>query len=192
MKKSRGKQNRKNIEICILAGGLSQRMGRDKVRLRLGNRTVLSLIKAEARKTKLPVRVIRHDVVPRCGPLGGVLTALQTSPADAVLFLACDTPFITCGLLTFLLSQQGETCALFVRHAGRCGFPFMISVDSRSVVRRQIDSEELSLQALARKLKARKVTLSGAWSAQLENLNTPENWKRAKQRWAAEKSRTAR
>src|SRR5437867_5654697 len=84
--------------ICILAGGLSQRMGRDKSRLRLGSKTLLRLIRIEAGELGLPLRVIRRDLIPRCGPLGGVYTALKTSKAEAELFLACDMPFVSAGL----------------------------------------------------------------------------------------------
>src|ERR1044072_1658113 len=42
-------------EGCILAGGLSRRMGRDKTRLRLGGRTVLGQIRATARQLRHPV-----------------------------------------------------------------------------------------------------------------------------------------
>ncbi|MBI3255114.1 MAG: NTP transferase domain-containing protein, partial [Nitrosarchaeum sp.] len=33
--------------------------------------------------------------VPRCGPLGGILTGLRSAKTEAVLFLACDMPLIT-------------------------------------------------------------------------------------------------
>src|SRR5262245_53027899 len=62
---------------AILAGGRSSRMGRDKSRLRVGRRTMLTHAKQAAQALGLPVRVIRRDIVPRCGPLGGVLTALK-------------------------------------------------------------------------------------------------------------------
>src|SRR6266566_1093085 len=93
-----------SVEICILAGGLSRRMGRDKSRLRLGRRTMLGHIRGEARKLGFPVRVIRRDAVPRCGPLGGVYTALKTTRAHAVVFLACDMPFVSADLIAFLLA----------------------------------------------------------------------------------------
>src|SRR2546430_17716334 len=88
-----------SIEICLLAGGQSRRMGRDKSRLKLGRRTLLGHIRAEAKTLGLPVRVIRRDLVPRCGPLGGIYTALKSTRADGVLFLACDMPFVRAALL---------------------------------------------------------------------------------------------
>jgi molybdopterin-guanine dinucleotide biosynthesis protein A len=77
-----------DIEACILAGGLSSRMGREKAQLKLAGRTLLAHVKKVAREACLPVRVIRRDLVARCGPLGGVYTALRTSHAKTVVFLA--------------------------------------------------------------------------------------------------------
>ena len=94
------------VEICILAGGLSTRMGRDKANLRIGGRTLLAHIRSTAKALGLPVRVIRCDLVPRCGPLGGIYTALKTTAADAVLFLACDMPCVTETLLQTVLRKN--------------------------------------------------------------------------------------
>src|SRR6187399_1903646 len=119
-----------SFEICILAGGLSRRMGRNKSRLRLGRRTLLGHIRAEAKKRGFAVRVICRDVVPRCGPLGGIYTALKSTRADAVMFLACDMPFVTAELLLAVHRRSGDGSKdLFVR-SETVGFPFVL----RSVV----------------------------------------------------------
>ena len=86
---------RRSVEVVILAGGLSERMGRDKARLRLGGRSLLSILRQVSREAGLPCRVLRRDTVKRCGPLGGILTALTSSKHEACLFLSCDMPFIT-------------------------------------------------------------------------------------------------
>ena len=97
-----------DCEICILAGGLSRRMGREKSKLKLGKRTMLGHIRATAKATGLPVRVIRRDSVPRCGPLGGIYTALKSTPAATVLFLSCDMPLVSVELLQKLLKTKAE------------------------------------------------------------------------------------
>src|SRR6188768_3177380 len=88
-----------NSEIAILAGCRSSRMGQNKSRLRLGKRTLLGHVRATAERLRLPVRVIRKDLVPGCGPLGGIHTALKTSRKQVILFLPCDTPFVSLALL---------------------------------------------------------------------------------------------
>ena len=114
-------------EVCILAGGLSSRMGRNKAALRLGGRTLLARIRALAKPLSLPVRVIRIDLIPGCGPLGGIQTALATSRAAGSLFLSCDMPFVSTDLLRRILRGAGaRTPALFVREAKEFGFPFLL------------------------------------------------------------------
>src|SRR5438046_804749 len=145
-----------SIEICILAGGLSRRMGRDKSRLRLGRRTMLGHIRGEARELGLSVRVIRRDAVPRCGPLGGVYTALKTTRADAVMFLACDMPFVSAALLRAMHRRFGEgNKYLFVRSEDTVGLPFLLRRDALATVTKQIESGRFSLHELARALKAK-------------------------------------
>src|SRR5438034_4202031 len=97
--KSMSPVNMRRFEICILAGGLSSRMGRDKSRLRLGERTLLAHICATAKTIGLPHRIIRRDLVVQCGPIGGIYTALVTCRVNATLFLSCDMPLVSAALL---------------------------------------------------------------------------------------------
>ena len=91
--------------ICILAGGLSRRMGRNKASVRVGRLTLLQRVRKTAAELRLPIRVIRRDLVPRCGPLGGIYTGLITSRAAAELFVACDMPFIEAQFLRKLIDR---------------------------------------------------------------------------------------
>ena len=179
-----------SVEICILAGGLSRRMGRDKSRLRLGGRTMLGQIRGTASTLGLTVRIIRRDAVARCGPLGGIYTALQTTKADAVMFLACDMPFVTAALLRAVLErsiQQGK--ALFVRSEGKPGFPFVIRRKALATVASQIEQGKLSLHGLARKLRAKTFSLPANQQTQLRNVNTQGEWARAVTIWDNELKR---
>ncbi len=173
-----------SVEICILAGGLSRRLGRNKSRLRLGRRTLLSNIRAEAKKLGLLVRVIRRDAVPRCGPLGGVYTALKSTRADAVMFLACDMPFVTAELLLAVHRRSGEGSKdLFVRSEATVGFPFVLRRVALPTVTRQIEQDKLSLHELARVLEAKTMRVPPRWRRQLRNINTPKDWRHARRLW---------
>src|SRR6266404_7471564 len=161
-------------EICILAGGLSKRMGRDKARLRLGANTMVGQIRTTVSSMGWPIRVIRKDLVPRCGPLGGVYTALKTTRSDAVLFLACDMPFIGIEVLHRLLEEYHSTRqAIFTSYTGRAGFPFVLPRWRIGDVARQIDRGEFSLQALAKCLRGRLIRAPRWMAPQLRNVNTP-------------------
>jgi molybdopterin-guanine dinucleotide biosynthesis protein A len=173
----------KNCKVCILAGGLSLRMGRDKSRLRLGRRTMLQHIRTVALATALPVRVIRQDAVPRCGPLGGIYTALISSNSDSALFLACDMPFVTAELLEWLLGKARNKQAIFIRTRGKAGFPFVLPRMASSKVTEQIQNSQFSLQALADALNAKLVPPPRRFARHLRNVNTPAEWKTALRSW---------
>src|SRR4051812_20308351 len=82
-------KGRAAIGVCILAGGLSSRMGRDKARMRLGGRTLLGHIRNLVNEAGFGCRVITRDAVSKCGPLGGIFTGLSDTKAPAEIFLAC-------------------------------------------------------------------------------------------------------
>ena len=170
------------MEICILAGGLSSRMGRDKARLRLGGRTLLAHVRSVAAETRWPVRIVRRDLVPRCGPLGGVCTALRTTKAEAVVFLACDMPFITAKWIGKLVKlNRTKSRAVFTLSGSGAGFPFLLSRDALSQVEEQIAAGRFSLQLLAAKCRAQKVRVP-AGARIVFNVNTQEDWRVAKMR----------
>jgi len=122
--------------------------------------------------------------VPRCGPLGGIYTALKTTKAEAVMFLACDMPFVTDALMRGVLErfwQQGN--ALFVRSGSRPGFPFVLRREALATVATQIEQGEFALHALARRLKAGSFSPPLSQQAQLRNVNTPREWASAVRVW---------
>jgi molybdopterin-guanine dinucleotide biosynthesis protein A len=168
------------VEICILAGGLSSRMGRVKARLRLAGQSLLARVRAVAAETPWSVRVIRRDLVPRCGPLGGVCTALRTTQADAVVFLACDMPFITAECIDKLAKlNRPRQLAVFTLSGSGAGFPFLLRRDALRQVEKQIAAGRFSLQALAAKCRARMIQ-APADARTLVNVNTPADWRRAR------------
>ena len=183
--KSMSPVNMRRFEICILAGGLSSRMGRDKSRLRLGGRTLLAHIRATAKMIGLPHRIIRRDLVAQCGPLGGLYTALVTSRADATLFLSCDMPFVSAALLEMLVrkAKHNET-ALFVEANGLVGFPLVLfRRTALPIVESQLEKMAVSLQRLAQALRSQTIRLAARQAHELFNVNTPEDLRNARAFW---------
>lgn len=179
--------------ICILAGGLSKRMARDKSRVRLGARTLLGHIRQQSSRLGLPVRLIRHDLVRRCGPLGGICTALTTSSNEAELFLACDMPFLSRKLVesvvdcwrkkqhpVFMTSKSADGVNQENERNIRAGFPFVVPVRLLPIVRRQIAKNQHSIQALAKALKACLLFPPAGREDELFNINTGEDLKAAR------------
>ena len=175
---------RTQFEVVILAGGASTRMGREKSVLRLGGRTLLSRIRKVCQQTAMPGRVLRHDLISRCGPLSGVFTALTTSAADGVLFLSCDMPFVTPQLLHAIVRRARSTQrAVFSEDAEGAGFPFLLWRRQLAAVEDQIASGRRALQGLAARLRAGRLRSRREEAWERFNVNTPEDLKEARRLW---------
>lgn len=176
------------VNVCILAGGLGTRMGRDKAQVRLGRRTLLGHVRQAAAATGWPVRVIRRDIVARCGPLGGILTTLHQSRAQTLVFLSCDMPFINTNWLKRLVRElkSAKASAVFTQQEGFAGFPFVLKAEALPVVEALREQGSHSLQALARKLEAKLIEVPANRQGDFLNVNTPEALVAAKA-WAKDR-----
>ncbi len=106
----------------ILAGGKSRRMGGNKALMRLGDDSLIGhvihclhdvtdelLLITNSPSEYAHLGVSMHgDIFPGTGTLGGVYTGLTHASHDAVLCIACDSPFLEPKLLTYLVSVLGE------------------------------------------------------------------------------------
>jgi molybdopterin-guanine dinucleotide biosynthesis protein MobB len=106
----------------ILSGGHSRRMGTDKALLNYDGRLQLercqSLLQGVCQKTFVSTREGQFEdhIVPSLnriydrfvdfGPLGGILTAMQTHTKSAWLVIACDLPFLDDDLLKDLFQKR--------------------------------------------------------------------------------------
>lgn len=177
---------------AVLAGGLSTRMGQDKARLKLGQRSLLNHARAAAAAAGLRTMVVRKDRIARCGPLGGIHAALASGRADVVLFLACDMPFVPVRLLERLRrALRPRDGAVFATVGRTVGFPFLLRAAAAGQVKAQILKGELSLQGLARSLKARRLAVAASELPGLLNINTPDELATAR-RQAPVRPRTPR
>lgn len=170
-------------EAFILAGGQSRRMGSDKSRARIGRRTMLSLVVSAAKQAGLRARIVRRDSVARCGPMGGVVTALRRSRAEVVVFLSCDMPFVPPAFVRRVaMSVRGRTLAAFTVDSGAAGFPFALRREAVHVAETLITRGEFSLQALARATRARRIRPGSDARPGLMNVNTRTDLTQARRR----------
>ena len=109
-----------NLSAVILAGGKSNRMGRDKARLILDGESLLS---HQLRKVRMlnPAEVlisgrscedystfncpVVFDLEPGFGPLGGIERALHAATSPLLLVLAVDLPRMTTEFLRNLFAR---------------------------------------------------------------------------------------
>jgi iron complex transport system ATP-binding protein len=153
------------VEVCILAGGKSRRMGTAKGELRLEGLRLVDWAKQIARGAGLPWRVIERDLEESRGPVSGVRTALKTSRAKFVIFLSCDMPFVRSSTLRRLMTFRES---VFAVSDGRVGFPF--GIPKKTII------EGESLQELAGNVGAARIEIS---VEEAFNINTPAEFRAA-------------
>jgi molybdenum cofactor guanylyltransferase len=159
-------------------------MGRDKSRLRLGRSTMLGLIRNVAAKTGLKVRTLRSDLVPRSGPLGGIYSALKTTSADAVVFLACDMPFVRTEMINALIVAANANPGRLVsfRSGRKLGFPLLMPRLFAEEIAHRLEERDLAIQSLAKHLPTKVIRCPQKWLHCLENINTPQDLETARKR----------
>jgi molybdopterin-guanine dinucleotide biosynthesis protein A len=139
--------------------------------------------RAEARRLQASdhVRLVA-DIVPGCGPLGGLLAALTEMRNDRVFVVACDMPYIDGRFAEYLLSLAGEA-AVVVPQTDR-GYHPLCAVYTRAClepVAARIAERRLALHGLFADVPTRIVTPAemsrfGAPSRLLANVNTPDEY----------------
>ena len=104
----------------ILAGGNSQRMGRDKANLLLGEKTLLQTVTATMQplfpQLIVSVRQLREavDVPQICdeqsdgGPLAGLASSLSRVTTPWIFAVACDMPFVVPGVVEQLARHRAQ------------------------------------------------------------------------------------
>jgi molybdopterin-guanine dinucleotide biosynthesis protein A len=188
-----------NVSAAILAGGGATRFGgRDKSALLVDGRTIFDrqlqvltavtddvmvvgaghAASAQQLQRAPDVRAIR-DIVPGCGPLGGLHAALAAGRGDAVLVIACDMPFVTADFAGYLLSLSAGA-AVVVPRTER-GYHPLCAVYTRAClepVTTRLASRRLRMRDLIDDLPARVLTVEeierfGDRHRLLANVNTP-------------------
>jgi molybdopterin-guanine dinucleotide biosynthesis protein A len=161
----------------VLAGGRSTRMGRDKALLPWGSGTLLDHVAAVVREAVGNVTVIGRgehpDVIPGCGPLGGLLTAFSLCNSQRVLLVACDMPNLTPELLRAMLAVPGD--AVVAESAGRL-HP-LCAVYHRKLqpqVALAVEQRSLKMHDFLSTLPLQRYLVQDA--VLLKNLNTPEDF----------------
>ena len=96
------------LQGFILAGGQSRRMGTDKSQLRFENETFTERIRRTLLGLTDSITVVRadQDIYPGWGALGGVHAALSACTTEWAIVVACDLPFVTAELFSFLASKR--------------------------------------------------------------------------------------
>lgn len=183
----------------VLAGGRSRRMGTDKAFLQLDGRTllarVLDLLGALTPQVGIvgpaakftAYGLVIEDVYAGRGPLAGIHAALTSSTTELNLIMAVDLPLVTESLLRFLVEQARASDAVVTvpRIAG--GYQPLCAVYRRAfapLAQAALESGKNKIDALfapvtTRILEESELNRFAFGAAMFENLNTPEDLRRA-------------
>ena len=178
---------------AILSGGAARRFGgTDKGALRVAGRTILDRQLAALTPVSDDIMLVGHpapahdprlrivaDRSPGLGPLAGLEAALEAAREPVLILLACDLPFVTTDLLTYLVSLADGVDAVVPRD-DRGYHPLCAVYDRRclDVVRRRLQARTLALTHLFTDVRVRPVPVDdlarfGAPRRLLANVNTP-------------------
>lgn len=178
------------VGVCILAGGLSERMGEDKAMLSLPGEEVSYIQKIAStvdffeeklisiREKEYQVDGFRciRDMTERIGPMGGIYSALQQCESDALLVLACDMPFFTkeCAeeLLNAFMNNNCDIC-LCVSSSGIEPLASIYHKRCMEVIERKMHVGDYRLRSLFSESPIIKVEISDSKS--VYNINTRED-----------------
>jgi len=171
----------------VLAGGKSRRMGRDKSTLQFRDRSLLEHMVQLLSTVANPVRVVGRgalfDRIPDSGPLGGILTALETSKSPMNLMVAVDLPLLSPEFLKWFASRLTRSVYTVVACQVRNNFPLCIGVhqNAQTLAARKIAEGDLTVHRFIREASAEIVSESEIQSAGFLdslfcNFNTPEQW----------------
>jgi molybdopterin-guanine dinucleotide biosynthesis protein A len=191
----------------VLAGGRSSRMGTDKAALLLNGNTLLQhAIQIVGSVTRGPVSILGsrqlyglygqviEDLYPGCGPLAGIHSALSHSRTRFNLIIAVDTPFLSSEFLRHMATRAVETgAAVTVPEIGGYIQPLcaVYSRDFLPIAENALKSGAFKIVPLFPKDGTCVVTEAElarfAFSPEMfDNLNTPEDMERARQRTSGE------
>jgi molybdopterin-guanine dinucleotide biosynthesis protein A len=120
---------------------------------------------------------VHADLIPNCGPLGGIVTALHLTKSDWNLVVACDMPRLDAVNLRQLVERALRSRASCIAAEGTAGElePLCAVYHRRclAALDRALGEKRLKMKDLLPELQAEPVAFP---EAQLANVNTPEDW----------------
>ena len=191
-----------DLAAFVLAGGKSSRMGAEKAFLRLGGSTLLERTLELTRSVAEDVRIVGarekfqalapvvEDKYSERGPLGGIHAALSNTHSEFNLILAVDLPFLEKRFLEYLVGEARATnstvtvpraagglqplCAVYRREFR------VLAEEALEAGRNKIDT--LFARTAVRIIEEDELANFVFSPAMFDNLNTQEEWERARQR----------
>ncbi len=185
----------------LLAGGKSQRMGRDKGQLRLGGETLVArALRTLGRLSDDLVLVTNTpepyaglgarlvgDVIPGGGALAGIHAGLLAARHSYAMVVACDMPFLSVALLGYMQRIAAGYAAAVPRSPA--GLEPLHAIYSRACIpvieqllhQGRVRIVELYSYVQVRYLEWDEILPLDPEGLSFFNINSPEDWARAQE-----------
>lgn len=150
------------IIAAVLAGGKSSRMGQDKGLMLLRGKPMIQYVLEAINGCQIPAIIVSanavysqfgYEVIPDIelnkGPMGGLLSAMESVNATHVLLLSCDMPLITSDIIIHLTSEVEEHSVTVARIKNQL-MPLLAvySLRIKDAVKQRITLNELKMHDL--------------------------------------------
>ena len=183
----------------ILTGGKSSRMGQDKALVHVGGVPVYSRIvdvfellfdeiliitDRQGRHADIGYREVT-DIIPDCGPLGGIYTGLHYAKSDQIFVASCDLPFINSSVIEIFMAEAGNYDIVVPDIDGRL-HPLHATYSKRCApyIRKWLDNGLFNITKFindveglsVRKIQMPELITKDPELRSLFNMNTQEDW----------------
>jgi molybdopterin-guanine dinucleotide biosynthesis protein A len=187
------------VAAAILAGGLAQRFdGINKADLRIGGRRIIERQLDVLRQVADPVFVVSGrqdlfhdldvevvpDVIEGAGAIGGIYTAITSSPCDRTIIVACDMPYLTAALAALLARPSGADVVIPRSERGLQPLCATWSARALGSIRQRIRDNRLKVVSVLEELQIEEIGPEILASCDphgllFVNINTPHDYERA-------------
>ena len=165
---------RKKFSVAIIAGGKSIRFGEPKAITLLKNQRLIEYPLSIAKQLSMDIMLIFgakswmssgdfqviHDLIPECGPLGGIYTALTFCTTKWLVVIPCDMPHLNKDIYLTLLERRTSRCPVVAK--SHLGLEPLVSVwhkSSLSFLNTNIEIKDYRMYSILCKLDAKEIFL---------------------------------
>ncbi|MBL7765777.1 MAG: molybdenum cofactor guanylyltransferase [Chitinophagaceae bacterium] len=184
-----------SLNIYILAGGKSSRMGQDKGLLQMQDKPIVQHLIETVKPLSDKIWIITEnedylsmgipllkDTLPNIGPAGGIDTILQHSTARQNLILSCDMPFVVSDALEVFLKQDPSNITIAKLHGYPEVFPGIYPSHCAALWRTTVLSGVYKMSELISKFPTTFVSgekIMEQYPHFFVNMNTPTEFEQA-------------
>jgi molybdopterin-guanine dinucleotide biosynthesis protein A len=122
---------------------------------------------------------IYKDIMPDCGPMAGIYTALMVSQTPKIFVLSCDMPFISSELMKMII-EKTENCEIAIPRNGEKLEPLCAVYDQSCIAtfRELLDQKALKMMDALKLFRVKELTITQEILAKqpFTNINTPEDY----------------